>query len=265
MFDEVAGKYDQSFTHSLIGSLQRKQVHAYLDKIIKPGAMGTVLELNAGTGEDALYFARKGWQVLATDISPEMVKEGKRKAGKANLQDLIEFKVADVRDLGKLNLQPKFDLVFSDFGGLNCINQKELCDVSAQLASLLKPGGRFIAVVMPRICLWENAYFIFKFDFKSAFRRNTDQVVKVPVGDKLVDTWYYSPSGFASYFKMFFRNKAMKPIGISVPPSYMEPFFAKHPKLLHFFGTIENLLNKAPAMAGYSDHFLIDFELKSGL
>ena len=82
----------------------------------------------------------------------------------------------------------------------------------------------------------------------------------VPVGSSTVDTWYYSPAEFVSLFSQFFRKTALKPVGISVPPSYMEPFFRQRRGLLRFFGSVETTLNKVPFFAYLSDHYLIELQ-----
>jgi hypothetical protein len=52
-FDEMAADYDRSFTASAIGSLMRQAVWRRLDACFRPG--DRVLELNCGTGTDAIH------------------------------------------------------------------------------------------------------------------------------------------------------------------------------------------------------------------
>ena len=80
-FDPVARTYDTSFTQSVTGSLQRNRVWKYLDTLSMEGSQNKVLELNCGTGEDAVWLCKKGFIVTATDLSAEMlaIAEGKRK------------------------------------------------------------------------------------------------------------------------------------------------------------------------------------------
>ena len=55
-FDGMAADYDRAFTASAVGKLMRSAVQRRLDVAFKPGER--VLELNCGTGEDAIYLAR---------------------------------------------------------------------------------------------------------------------------------------------------------------------------------------------------------------
>ena len=71
-FDAMAEGYDRQFTASNIGAMMRKAVWARCALRFAPGSR--ILEMNCGTGEDALWLTHRGVQVLATDISPAMLQ-----------------------------------------------------------------------------------------------------------------------------------------------------------------------------------------------
>src|SRR5882757_9686599 len=71
VFDQLAAKYDQSFTDSIIGRAQRDAVWNILTNTFK--ANDNILELNCGTGEDAIFLAGRGVSVFACDASQEMI------------------------------------------------------------------------------------------------------------------------------------------------------------------------------------------------
>ncbi|MCF8369655.1 MAG: methyltransferase domain-containing protein [Bacteroidales bacterium] len=259
MFDNVASKYDQGFTYSAIGSLLRKQVHLYLDSILPADKPLNILEINCGTGEDAIYLAKKGHKLMACDISEEMIRVARFKAKSINSMGEINFNVCDTRNLSAIEHPLLYDLVFSNFGGLNCLSIQDLSVLSHKINSLLKIDGRFIAVVMPKFSLWETLYMAYKMKFELIFRRNTDQPVEVDLGQSNQTTWYYSPADFKEIFSRSFDLVHLSPIGITLPPSYMEPFFAQKPGLLSTLNRIENSLNKISILSWISDHFLVDF------
>jgi ubiquinone/menaquinone biosynthesis C-methylase UbiE len=262
MFDHVATTYDQSFTHSEIGKLQRASVMAYMDTILPVDKSLRILELNCGTGEDAVYFAKKGHHITATDLSEEMVEVTRQKITDKGLGKLAEIFSMDIQEISRVQFKVEFDLVFSNFGGLNCLSALELKKLSDDLVSVLKPGGRLVAVIMPKNCLWENLYFMAKLEWGKVFRRNTNQMLPVNVGTHDIPTWYFSPSEIAHILRPNFEKVAQKPIGFTVPPSYMEPFFAKRKRTLKMLGKMENELNRISGLAPFSDHFLIDLLLK---
>lgn len=263
MFDQAALTYDQDFTHSNIGILLRNHVWSYLDKVIETKTPLNILELNCGTGEDALRFAQHGHNVIATDQSEEMVRITREKIKKKNLLDKVQSFVCDLKEIKNCKFESKFDLVFSNFGGLNCLNHIELEKLSNDLFQLLKPNGRFIAIVMPRFCVWESLYFLLKFDTQKAFRRNTPNSLQVKVGAEMVETWYYSPSDFKRIFEGLFIKLASKPMGIALPPSYMESSIGQKSKWMDFLNQTENILGSITSLAAVSDHFLMDLQRRA--
>ena len=54
-FDRLAPRYDQLWTRSTVGHLQREAVWRHLAPLFKPGQ--TALDLGCGTGEDALHLS----------------------------------------------------------------------------------------------------------------------------------------------------------------------------------------------------------------
>lgn len=265
MFDNAASTYDQDFTYSTIGKLQRNRVWKYIDTVIDSKKQLNILEINCGTGEDAIRFGQRGHQVIATDLSEEMLKITQEKVLKYNLQDKVHTLISDIKTINSCKFPAKFDLIFSNFGGLNCLNSNELIKLSIDLSHLLKPNGRFITVIMPRFCIWESLYFILKFDWQKVFRRNTHQSLQVKVAEEFVETWYYSPSSFYQIFKQQFKKINSKPIGIAIPPSYMEKSLGKKSGLMNILSRIENIFGTISLLANVSDHFLIDMQKKDVL
>lgn len=284
-FDAIANEYDKSFTDTAVGRLMRERVWQILGDLgiwgfgdlkislsnnqITKSTNQQVLELNCGTGEDAIWLARQGWQVLATDVSPEMVKTAREKViqlseswqllESSGIRERLQFHVCSFAEIGRFAEQ-KFDLVFSDFGGLNCVSPEELKKLSLDLQKLIAPGGQFVAVVMSRFCWQETLYFLLKGKPREAFRRLSRKPVNAHLDEKTtVPTWYFSPNEIRRYFPDF-QVKRVCPVGFWLPPSYLNPFFEKRPRLLGFLNFLEKnfaLAWSAPA----ADHFLIYLSL----
>jgi hypothetical protein len=153
-----------------------------------------------------------------------------------------------------------FDLIFSNFGGLNCVSPEALSLFGTVFTQKLKPGGRFIAVVMSRFCWWEILYFLLKMKPKSAFRRFSRKPLAARLDAQTsVSTWYYSPSEFQKHLQCKGKAIAKKPIGFWLPPSYLNPFFEKYPRLLSALNFLEQ--NFAPSwLAPAADHFFLCIE-----
>lgn len=254
-FDIHAQNYDAVFTHSIIGKAQRDRVYHYLEEIIGTTSHLNILELNCGTGEDANYFHQQGHHVIATDISKEMIAVAKQK------QPNINFQTLDITNITPTTFDQKFDLIFSNFGGLNCLSGTQLRDFLKTSEALLTGKGKLVMVIMPKNTLWERFYFLLKFQYKKAFRRNTKKPVYANVEGIQVPTWYYNPKEVTAFAKAYTNPTYSKPIGIAIPPSYLEPYFKNKPRFMKLLITLESWF-QSPFWAKYADHFLISFEKK---
>lgn len=253
-FDHIAKEYDATFTETTVGRAQRAVVYNLLNECVGDWGVQSILELNCGTGEDAVYMAKKGARVLATDISTQMVQVTKNKT-----QEFpnVESKVLDINLLEKLG--QKFDVIFSNFGGLNCLKEEEIKQLIINAHNSLNEGGKLIMVIMPSLCLWESFYFSSKLKFGEAFRRRKKGGALAQVEDKLIRTYYYSPQFIKQNSKGFHFVK-LAPVGFCVPPSYLDNWFKNKPKSIQKLIKWDKSLLKFNKLATLSDHFFICLE-----
>ena len=264
-FDHIAQSYDQSFTYTAVGMAQRKLVCNYFEKIISNQSGLNILELNCGTGEDAVWLAQKGHNVMATDISGLMLNQVEIKAIQHNLTDKLKFQVVDIQLIDKIFIEEKFDLVFSNFGGFNCLSQEDLClFFQSTLPKLLKANGKFIGVIMPKFCCWESVYFLVKLEFSKVFRRFSKKPLEASLGSGVsIKTWYFSPKNVQESLPKNLTITHKQPIGFFIPPSYLNSIFEKRKLVLKFLEKLENWAIKIPFLAKASDHFLIEIVKKN--
>ncbi|MGX7667206.1 class I SAM-dependent DNA methyltransferase [Flavobacterium pedocola] len=255
-FDIAAQHYDTAFTHTVIGKLQRDLVYGHLSEILK-NKPEAILEINCGTGEDAIWLAKQHFKVIATDISPEMIAVAKNKADLKNLN----FQQADINQLSEIFPHVKFDLIFSNFGGLNCLSKTELKAFFISATELLTENGRVVLVVMPKNTLWEQLYFLLKGNLKNALRRKKEVVLANVAGEN-VKTYYHNPKELVKVSNDSFRLNQAKPIGFFVPPSYLEPFFRSKPTLISILNRLEKSIKNQSFLARYADHYLIELQKK---
>jgi len=256
-FDVAANNYDANFTYSEIGKAQRNRVYHFLSAEILNTNPLHILEVNCGTGEDALFFAKNGHNVIATDISQNMINLAKKK----DVTTSVRFFQQDINTMTNQPFSEKFDLIFSNFGGLNCLSATQISAFFTISEKLLKPKGKLMLVVMPKDSLWERFYFSVKGSFKDARRRKSNLPILVNVDGIKVSTWYYNPKDLISFAKGKYNTLFIKPIGITIPPSYLEPYFSRKKDLLNVLIRIERLLS-SKFWAKYSDHYLIAFQKK---
>jgi len=93
---------------------------------------GCLLELGAGAGKDSLFFKEQGLNIVATDLSPEIVKLCKEKG--------LEARVMNYRSLAFPS--ENFDAVYA-FNSLLHTPKKNLLDVLTGIRNILKPSGLF--------------------------------------------------------------------------------------------------------------------------
>lgn len=260
-FDHIA-TYDSLFTRSIIGQLQRKQVWKYLEKITPQLNGLEILELNCGSNEDALLFSEKGVNLVATDISEEMLKVTIQRANQFSMQNRISSQFLDPESFDETVFDKKFDLIFSNFGGLNCIHPDSVKRLLDKIPSILAPGGRFIGVVMPKFCLWETTYLLLKFRFRQAFRRATSNEVELDLPGLTIKSWYYNPSQIRKWSGNQFKLIRTLPIGFAIPPAYLEPYFVKRKTLLFKLSSWGKKIDHLSLFSPMSDHYLIDLQLK---
>jgi ubiquinone/menaquinone biosynthesis C-methylase UbiE len=253
-FDHIARDYDESFTHSLIGKAQRNAVHAELKNILAKSDPVKILEIGCGTGADAIELAKRGYSVHASDVSGEMIEVAKSKK-EGNLTNL-EFSVCDMRHTP--TLESGVDLVFSNFGAVNCIAPKELDQLISEFKSKMKLGSRIVIVVITSFCLWESFYFLLKGKWHEAFRRRKKNAVLASLETSHQEVYYTSIRKLKSEHP---ELKSIKGIGITVPPSYLETAFSKFPVMIAFFESLDKILSKLSLTAYVADHALLEFEL----
>jgi SAM-dependent methyltransferase len=250
--------YDREFTFSRIGMVQRRMVWGYMDHMLQMPGMH-VLELNCGTGTDAVHLARNGHRVIATDLSEEMLKVAREKARQFGVEDRIQHQRLGFDEIQVLSIPP-VDLVLSNFGGLNFIDADHHARLVDPIADALKPGGRFIAVLMPDRCMAETVYHLLRGRWSEAFRRGRHDPVWAGLSGSGAVTWYHAPERLIQTFSSRFRLVHIRPIGLFVPPTYLEHRFGHRTALLERLARLDTRFARWRWTARYADHFLVDLE-----
>ncbi|MES1220136.1 MAG: class I SAM-dependent methyltransferase [Bacteroidota bacterium] len=249
-FDILAETYDADFTTSSIGILQRERVWHYLTMTLN--SMGNplnMLEINCGTGEDAFKLSELGHKVIATDASAAMIKKAKLKLR----SNEVEFITCSFDELGTTLNGRQFDFVLSNFGGLNCTDKQALRNLSVTMDSLVKPGGKLFLVVMSDWCAWEIIHYGIRAKFSTAFRRLKEKVI-FKKDDNEIYIHYYSPSSLQKIFSGSFVMQNKFPVGLFIPPSYLEQKFSSKKKLLNRLVKLEKKTGNS-FLARFADHY----------
>lgn len=254
-FDAVAEQYDEAFTNSLIGRAQREAVWRRLDCCFRSGQR--ILELNCGTGVDALHLAERGVAVLACDAAPKMIEVARSK--RVPMAGRVEFRVLETERIGDLEDRGPFDGAFSNFAGLNCV--EDLGSVARKLVRLLAPGATVLLCMAGRAVAWEMIWYLGHGQAGKALRRfHRDGGTGRVAEGVTVRVWYPSASHMARMFAPEFHLRRWWGIGVTVPPSYLEPLARRYPGALRTLTRIDRVLSAWPVFRGLADHALLEFQ-----
>ena len=247
-FDSVAEGFDARFTPWLSVAAQRRAVREALVSALVPGSR--LIELGGGTGDDALWMAERGYEVLMTDPSPAMVRTA---AAKFAGQTGLTAQVAAAEDLAAI--EGEFDGAWSNFAGLNCVT--DLTPVARGLARLVRPGGSALLVVFGTCCPGEMAIEAMRARPRNMFRRFHRGSVPARLNGYDFTVRYHRRRDLAAAMAPWFAPAGRQGVGVFVPPSAAEPWISRHPRLLATLDALDGMLARPLAVLG--DHILYRF------
>jgi SAM-dependent methyltransferase len=256
-FDAVADRFDERFGEWQSVAAQRRAVQRQLLAAFPVGSH--ILELAAGTAEDALFLAARGRRVMATDGSPAMVRQACRKAVAAGCTDRLHVRELLLEDIeaavDQLSVAGSFDGAYSNFAGLNCV--ADLRPVARGLAQLLPAGAPALVVMFGPFAPGEVVVQLMRGDVRAAARRLGRGGAAARLGGRAFHVQYPAPRQVARSFEPWFRLERVRGIGIFVPPSAAEPAISRLPGLLRALEMMDTIAAAPLALLG--DHVLLHF------
>jgi len=254
-FDRMADTYDETFTQSSIGRAQREVVWNSLTKVFRPGHR--VIDLNCGTGEDALFLAKHGVSVVGCDASARMIQVAERRKSLEAPGASLRFRVLRNEDVDALSESAPFDGVLSNFSGMNCVADPS--QVARKLRQVLKPGAVALICVSTRVCLWEVAWYGSHGNLTKAFRRVRGRAL-ANLDGITVPVWYLTIARMRGLFSPWFQLRSARAIGLFVPPSYLESWARKRTTILVRLQAMDRVFSAWPVLRAVGDHVLLEFE-----
>jgi SAM-dependent methyltransferase len=255
-FDAVAPAFDARFGTWLSVAAQRAAVRRALLSSFKAGSR--ILEIGGGTGEDAVWLARRGFNVTSTDGSPAMVGLAQAKLAALGSRALV----APAEDLETFSTRhfstggEPFDGVFSNFAPLNCI--KDLAPVGRGLATLTRPKASMMLVLFGTMSPGEIIVEALRGRPRQSLRRFQRGPVPARLGGTHFDVTYHTAAAVETAMRPWFRLRETIGIGIFVPPSAAEPWISGHPRLLRGLEKLDRAAERR--LARFGDHILYHFE-----
>jgi SAM-dependent methyltransferase len=250
-FGRKAQVYDAFGQDHPILARMRAKVRSHVESLLQPGTR--LLEINAGTGADAAYFAGRGYCVHATDLSAGMVAEIERKIVLHRLEGRLSAQPLSFTELEKMKAEP-FDGLLSNMGGVNCA--ADLRAIAGSIAALLKPAGVVTWVVMPPVCLWELGSAL-RGDLRQATRRLKPGGVQARVEGLPVHTYYYPPRQVLAAFGSEFRLLRLEGLSVFTPPADHKEFPARWPNIYRLLVWLDDRLAGRYPFHSWGDFYIL--------
>jgi ubiquinone/menaquinone biosynthesis C-methylase UbiE len=251
-FDALAPTYDADFTHRPLALWLRGRVHTRLAGLFQRGQR--VLELGCGTGEDAAFLARQGVHVHATDASPAMLEEARRKC--AGLP--VTFALLDLNAPQTWPKGETFDGVYSNFGALNCTPYWAALGVWWR--DMLPAGGKVGLGLMSRLCPVESLWHLAHGHFKTAVRRWRGHSLSQISPKVDLRVYYPTPLALRQALGADFSLRGRLGVGVILPTSDAFGALETRPRLRRFLVLGEQFIASAPLLWAGGDHLWLEFE-----
>ena len=106
-------------------------------------SIGRALDLGCGTGTNAIYLARQGFEVTGIDISRRAISLAKRKVRSAQLADRVRVERGDVTLLRRWATGQSIDFAY-DIGCFHNLKAEARQHYVTALTAVLKPGACYM-------------------------------------------------------------------------------------------------------------------------
>ncbi|MEK6228146.1 MAG: class I SAM-dependent methyltransferase [Actinomycetota bacterium] len=108
---------------------------------------GRALDVGCGTGRDAVYLAKLGWQVTGVDAVDDALAKAKQRAAHEGVE--VEWIRGDVSDLTGLGLKPEYALLY-DIGCIHGLPDSARTSAVTGLTELAAPGATLLLLAFKR-------------------------------------------------------------------------------------------------------------------
>lgn len=128
-------------------------IDRHVDRLarILPGPPSRILDAGCGPGLYAVRLARRGHEVIGTDIGPAVLAHARRLARLEGVSERTRFLAADLREpLPPALAGAGFDAVLLLYHALEFFPRRGQAAVLRRLAGALRPGGVLVAEVRTR-------------------------------------------------------------------------------------------------------------------
>jgi len=137
---DFAQVYNMRWTH--FAKDVAPKIHTFFEANSRDLTSKRILDIACGTGQLAVYFLERGYEVVGLDLSSAMLAHARENARAYIEQSKARFVEADAADF---TMDERFGLAISTFDALNHLPDfDDLAGCFVSTAGVLEPGGWFI-------------------------------------------------------------------------------------------------------------------------
>ena len=176
--------------------------NAVIERLLKKHKIKTVLDLTCGTGCQVFYLAKRGYKIIGSDFSPDLLKIARKKAKKEKLD--LKFIDGDMRTT-KVG---SFDAVITMFNAVGHLTKAGFEKAMRNINKNLKDGGIYVFDIFNLEALTEEVVSNFSMYKHKKFNDTQLHSVQCSTIDK--------KNGFlTSYDNHVLQKKAEEPVRIN--------------------------------------------------
>ena len=257
-FNSASEEYDYTIRRNYINSWIRKRSIKQLYKIAHSDDI--LLEIGCGTGAEAIEISKHVKGIVATDVSEKMLELLKRKLDARGLNQKVvtaRARASKIDTIRELLPTGAVRVAYSFNGALNC--EPEIDDVPIHLSKIIQEDGYFLCSIRNTFCLPEALSHSLVFQFDKMNTRK-EQPVMVSVGGMDIPSYYYSPTGFADFFRPWFRVRKVIGLPAFLPPAYLNDYYLRTGKARTILEKMESVLGDRFPFNRFGDQTLFVFQ-----
>lgn len=260
-FDRLAASYDLVVAGNRLDAGLRSVSEGLLLRLFRPG--DRVLEIGSGTGLETLPLARRGVEVVATDISAEMIRRLQVKVETEGLGQFVETRQMRATDVVRLLREfgaASFDGAFSNFGALNC--EASLGEIPRVLATLLHRDSPAVFGIWNRLCMAESILSLARLKPRRALARLQ---TPVPVGLSRygIPVFAHTVRSFVTPFLPYFFVERVAGVPVFVPPYDYERLVARSDGFFAMLRRLDDQLGRTFPFNRFGDHFFVELRRRA--
>lgn len=259
-FDRTAARYDADEDANAALQHMRGRSIAALKQAFAPLEGKTLLEIGSGTGREAAVLAREGAELVLVDPSTALLDVARRAVVAVRDEALVGAHAVTAGALATLTSiygRARFDGAYSSLGAVN--GEPHLADIAEALAELLRPGAVLVLSFLNRYAAYEVAWFGARGRWSDALRRLRGPLYASTLEGGVRDhlTHYFTHRDVAAAFASSFRVEHVEALPLVMPPTYLAPMIAKHPRTFAWLARVEPQLARQRLLRGLGDHTLV--------